>query len=218
MFLPGGGLCFLFGETPGCIHAPQYRGLSFLRQLQGGDRRWASVLGPARWCVTLYPRGSGGQPDRLCHKWAWAVVPDDRPAHRRRAGRNLLAGREFLAPFILRGYGLGPHMARPWARRGGARHVRPFRRASFREYPELLTSRPLLGYCMAAAFAIGGRFFAYLGRRALCRVPRCSALSPAAGRFYFGAPALGYFFGNWISGRVSRFGAGNQRDDPLGAR
>jgi DHA1 family bicyclomycin/chloramphenicol resistance-like MFS transporter len=28
-------------------------------------------------------------------------------------------------------------------------------------------------------------------------------LSPAAVGFYFGAPALGYFFGNWISGRYS---------------
>jgi DHA1 family bicyclomycin/chloramphenicol resistance-like MFS transporter len=73
--------------------------------------------------------------------------------------------------------------------------------AQFAEYPELLTSRRFWGYCMSAAFA-SGAFFAYLGGAPFVG-SEVFALSPAAVGFYFGAPALGYFFGNWISGRYS---------------
>jgi DHA1 family bicyclomycin/chloramphenicol resistance-like MFS transporter len=73
--------------------------------------------------------------------------------------------------------------------------------AQFREYPELLASRRFWGYCLAAAFA-SGAFFAYLGGAPYVG-SEVFGLSPAAVGFYFGAPALGYFFGNWISGRFS---------------
>jgi DHA1 family bicyclomycin/chloramphenicol resistance-like MFS transporter len=73
--------------------------------------------------------------------------------------------------------------------------------AQFREYPELLTSRRFWGYCMAAAFA-SGAFFAYLGGAPYVG-SEVFGLSPALVGFYFGAPALGYFFGNWVSGRFS---------------
>lgn len=73
--------------------------------------------------------------------------------------------------------------------------------AQFREYPELLTSRRFWGYCLAAAFA-SGAFFAYLGGAPYVG-SEVFGLSPAAVGFYFGAPALGYFFGNWISGKFS---------------
>lgn len=73
--------------------------------------------------------------------------------------------------------------------------------AQLREYPELLTSRRFWGYCMAAAFA-SGAFFAYLGGAPYVG-SEVFGLSPALVGFYFGAPALGYFFGNWISGRFS---------------
>jgi DHA1 family bicyclomycin/chloramphenicol resistance-like MFS transporter len=73
--------------------------------------------------------------------------------------------------------------------------------AQFREYPELLTARRFWGYCLAAAFA-SGAFFAYLGGAPYVG-SEVFGLSPAAVGFYFGAPALGYFFGNWISGRYS---------------
>jgi MFS transporter, DHA1 family, multidrug resistance protein len=73
--------------------------------------------------------------------------------------------------------------------------------AQFRQYPELLTSRRFWGYCLASAFA-SGAFFAYLGG-----APYVGSvvfgLSPAEVGLYFGAPALGYFFGNWVSGRYS---------------
>jgi DHA1 family bicyclomycin/chloramphenicol resistance-like MFS transporter len=73
--------------------------------------------------------------------------------------------------------------------------------AQFREYPELLTSRRFWGYCLAAAFA-SGAFFAYLGGAPYVG-SEVFGLSPALVGFFFGAPALGYFFGNWISGRFS---------------
>jgi len=80
--------------------------------------------------------------------------------------------------------------------------------AQFREYPELLTSRRFWGYCLTAAFA-SGAFFAYLGGAPYVGT-EVFHLSPAHVGFFFGAPALGYFFGNWISGRYSvRFGINN---------
>ncbi len=74
-------------------------------------------------------------------------------------------------------------------------------RAQFAEYPELLTARRFWGYCLAAAFA-SGAFFAYLGGAPFVW-SEVFGLSPALVGLYFGAPALGYFFGNWISGRFS---------------
>lgn len=73
--------------------------------------------------------------------------------------------------------------------------------AQFRQYPELLTSRRFWGYCLAAAFG-SGAFFAYLGGAPFIGSV-VFGLSPAEVGIYFGAPALGYFFGNWVSGRYS---------------
>jgi len=73
--------------------------------------------------------------------------------------------------------------------------------AQFAEYPELFASRRFWGYCLAAAFA-SGAFFAYLGGAPFVG-SEVFGLSPAMVGLFFGAPALGYFFGNWISGRFS---------------
>jgi len=73
--------------------------------------------------------------------------------------------------------------------------------AQFRQYPELLTARRFWGYCATAAFAAGA-FFAYLGGAPFVG-SEVFALSPAALGFYFGAPALGYAAGNFLSGRYS---------------
>ncbi|NKX43482.1 multidrug effflux MFS transporter [Roseicyclus persicicus] len=73
--------------------------------------------------------------------------------------------------------------------------------AQFREYPVLFASRRFWGYCLSAAFA-SGAFFAYLGGAPYVG-SEVFGLSPAVVGFFFGAPALGYFFGNWISGRFS---------------
>lgn len=78
-------------------------------------------------------------------------------------------------------------------------------RQQFQECPELLTSPRFWGYAMAAT-ASAGTFFAYLGGAPFVGTV-VYQLEPAALGFYFGAPAMGYFFGNYISGRYSlRYG------------
>jgi len=70
-----------------------------------------------------------------------------------------------------------------------------------RQYPELLKSRRFWGYCLAAATA-SGAFFAYLGGAPFVG-SEVFGLDPATLGFYFGAPAVGYLIGNFISGRYS---------------
>lgn len=74
-------------------------------------------------------------------------------------------------------------------------------REQVRQYPELLTSRRFWGYCLAATFA-SGAFFAYLGGAPYVG-DVLFGLPPARLGFYFGAPALGYLVGNFITGRFS---------------
>lgn len=89
-----------------------------------------------------------------------------------------------------------------WADLGETAHHRSTSFADqFRQYPELLTARRFWGYCATAAFA-SGAFFAYLGGAPFVG-SEVFALSPAALGFYFGAPALGYAAGNFLSGRHS---------------
>ena len=74
-----------------------------------------------------------------------------------------------------------------------------------KEYTELLASRRFWGYCLASAFGAGA-FFAYLGGGPFVGSIVFN-LSPEKLGIYFGAPAIGYFVGNYISGRYSvRFG------------
>jgi len=75
----------------------------------------------------------------------------------------------------------------------------------FREYPELLTSPRFWGYSLSSAFC-SGAFFAYLGGAPFIG-SEIFGMNAAEVGLYFGAPAIGYFFGNFISGRFStRFG------------
>lgn len=75
----------------------------------------------------------------------------------------------------------------------------------FREYPELLSSPRFWGYSLASALS-SGAFFAYLGGAPFVGT-EVFGLSPAQLGVYFGAPALGYFIGNFLSGKYSaRFG------------
>ncbi len=69
------------------------------------------------------------------------------------------------------------------------------------EYPELLLSRRFWGYVAAAAFA-SGAFFAFLGGGPIVArdVFGLSAFWSGIG---FGAPAIGYATGNFLSGRFS---------------
>ncbi|WP_299292779.1 multidrug effflux MFS transporter [uncultured Tateyamaria sp.] len=71
----------------------------------------------------------------------------------------------------------------------------------FREYPELLRSPRFWGYSLAAAFC-SGSFFAYLGGAPFVGT-QVFGMTPFELGIYFGAPAIGYFFGNWASGRFA---------------
>jgi len=74
-------------------------------------------------------------------------------------------------------------------------------REQARQYPELLTSPRFWGYSLAAAFA-SGSFFAYLGGAPFVGA-QVFGLDPAWLGLYFGAPAIGYFLGNYLSARLS---------------
>ncbi len=71
----------------------------------------------------------------------------------------------------------------------------------FRDYPVLLTSRRFWGYALAAGMS-SGSFFAYLGGAPFVG-DRVFGLPPATLGMLFGAPAIGYFLGNFLSGRFS---------------
>jgi DHA1 family bicyclomycin/chloramphenicol resistance-like MFS transporter len=77
-----------------------------------------------------------------------------------------------------------------------------------REYPSLLASQRFWGYCLAAAFS-SGAFFAYLGGAPFVGTD-VFRMDPAELGLYFGAPALGYMGGNFVSGKFSvRVGVNN---------
>ncbi len=71
-----------------------------------------------------------------------------------------------------------------------------------REYPELLTSPRFWGYSASSALS-SGAFFAYLGGAPFVGTVVFGMESAEMGIF-FGAPAVGYFAGNFLSGRFSR--------------
>ncbi len=76
----------------------------------------------------------------------------------------------------------------------------------FRALPELLRSPRFWGYVLSAAFA-SGVFFAFLGGAPFV-ASQIYGLGPSAMGAYFAPTALGYAFGNFLSGRYSRrFGA-----------
>jgi DHA1 family bicyclomycin/chloramphenicol resistance-like MFS transporter len=77
--------------------------------------------------------------------------------------------------------------------------------AQMRQYPALLRSQRFWGYCLAAGFG-SGAFFAYLGGAPYVGT-RFFDMDAATLGMYFGAPALGYMAGNYVSGRFAvRYG------------
>jgi DHA1 family bicyclomycin/chloramphenicol resistance-like MFS transporter len=73
--------------------------------------------------------------------------------------------------------------------------------AQFREYPELFRSPRFWGYSLASGLA-SGAFFAYLGGAPFVGT-QVYNLDPAVLGLCFSAPAVGYFMGNFVSGRYS---------------
>ena len=74
-------------------------------------------------------------------------------------------------------------------------------RDQFTEYPELFTSYRFWGYALAAALS-SGAFFLYLGGAPFVGT-EVFGLTPSELGLFFGAPAVGYFTGNFLSGRFS---------------
>ena len=68
-------------------------------------------------------------------------------------------------------------------------------------YPSLLRSKRFWGYCLSSAF-VSGAFFSYLGGAPFVG-NEVFGLEPKDLGFWFGAPAIGYVFGNFLSGRFS---------------
>jgi MFS transporter, DHA1 family, multidrug resistance protein len=97
-------------------------------------------------------------------------------------------------------------LALVWADMGEtATHRAASFRAQAAAYPELLRSQRFWGYVGASALA-SGAFFAYLGGAPFVGT-EVFGMDPAILGFYFGAPAVGYLVGNYLSGRYSiRFG------------
>ncbi|MCB1453072.1 MAG: multidrug effflux MFS transporter [Rhizobiaceae bacterium] len=71
-----------------------------------------------------------------------------------------------------------------------------------RSYPQLFSSRRFWGYTLTAAFS-SGCFFAFLGGGPFIATEFLH-MSPSGYGIYFGLVALGYMFGNYLSGRFSR--------------
>ena len=68
-------------------------------------------------------------------------------------------------------------------------------------YPELFTSPRFWGYAASAAFA-SGVFFAFLGGSPYV-ASNVFELEPATTKYLFGVPAIGYFVGNFITGKMA---------------
>ena len=70
-----------------------------------------------------------------------------------------------------------------------------------RTYPSLLRSKRFWAYCLSSAF-VSGAFFSYLGGAPFVG-NEVFGLSPKDLGIWFGAPAVGYILGNFLSGRFS---------------
>ncbi len=68
-------------------------------------------------------------------------------------------------------------------------------------YPSLLRSKRFWGYCLSSAF-VSGAFFSYLGGAPFVG-NEVFGLEPKDLGFWFGAPAIGYVLGNFLSGSFS---------------
>ncbi|QRF66872.1 multidrug effflux MFS transporter [Ponticoccus alexandrii] len=71
----------------------------------------------------------------------------------------------------------------------------------FSQYPELFRSQRFWGYALACAFS-SGAFFSFLGGAPYVGSEVYGLPSTVIG-YYFGAPAIGYMLGNYLSGRYS---------------
>jgi DHA1 family bicyclomycin/chloramphenicol resistance-like MFS transporter len=74
-------------------------------------------------------------------------------------------------------------------------------RAQLTQYPHLFASPRFWGYALAAAFS-SGAFFAFLGGAPYVAT-QVYGQPPTVTGFLFGIPAVGYFLGNFASGKLA---------------
>ncbi len=190
-----GGLAIFLLATLGCIFAGNVWIFLFFRMMQATvvaamvlsravvrdmvpDAQAASMIGYVTMGMAVVPMigpAIGGMLDQV---YGWQA--------------------SFWALFIL---GLAV-MALAWADLG---ETAPLSGQSFheqiRDYPELFTSPRFWGYAMAAALS-SGAFFTYLGGAPFVGSV-VFEMTPSQLGLFFGAPAVGYFLGNFVSGRFS---------------
>jgi DHA1 family bicyclomycin/chloramphenicol resistance-like MFS transporter len=190
-----GGLAIFLLATLGCIFAGNVWIFLFFRMMQATvvaamvlsravvrdmvpDAQAASMIGYVTMGMAVVPMigpAIGGMLDQV---YGWQA--------------------SFWALFIL---GLAV-MALAWADLG---ETAPLSGQNFREqirdYPELFTSPRFWGYAMAAALS-SGAFFTYLGGAPFVGSV-VFEMTPSQLGLFFGAPAVGYFLGNFVSGRFS---------------
>lgn len=93
-------------------------------------------------------------------------------------------------------------LAVAWADMGETKHDRGGSLAAqFGALPELLRSPRFWAYCVTATLA-SGAFFAYLGGAPFVGA-QVFGMTPAQLGTFFGAPAIGYALGNFLSGRFA---------------
>jgi DHA1 family bicyclomycin/chloramphenicol resistance-like MFS transporter len=191
-----GGLVLFMAATVGCIFAPTVEIFLAFRMAQAGIVT-AMVLSRAI-VRDLYPQDKAASMLGYV-TMGMSVVPMVGPA----VGGWLESAYGWQANFWLL-LGAGVFLfALTWVDLG---ETAPRAGGSFRDqvrqYPELLTSPRFWGYCAASAFA-SGAFFAYLGGAPYVGT-QIFGMDPATLGLFFGAPAIGYFAGNFISGRYSQ--------------
>jgi DHA1 family bicyclomycin/chloramphenicol resistance-like MFS transporter len=194
-----GGLGLFLLATLGCIYAPTAEVFLFFRMCQA-IVAVAMVLSRAA-VRDMYPADKAASMIGYV-TMGMAIVPMIGPAIG--GGLDHIFG--WKANFWLL-FGLGvATIALTWADFGETKHKSGLSLGQqFREYPELLQSPRFWGYALSSGLA-SGAFFAYLGGAPYVGT-EVYGLTPAQLGVYFGAPAAGYFFGNFISGRFSvRFG------------
>lgn len=197
VILSGLGLFLL--ATLGCIYAPTAEVFLFFRMCQA-IVAVAMVLSRAA-VRDMYPADKAASMIGYV-TMGMAIVPMIGPAIG--GGLDHIFG--WKANFWLL-FALGvATIALTWADFGETKHKSGLSLGQqFREYPELLRSPRFWGYALSSGLC-SGSFFAYLGGAPYVGT-EVYGLTAAQLGVYFGAPAAGYFFGNFISGKFSvRFG------------
>lgn len=189
------GLAVFLLATLGCIWATNIWVFLFFRMVQA-----AVVVGMVLGRAIVRDVVPGNEAASMIGyvNMGMAVVPMIGPA----IGGVLDASFGWQASFwLLFGLGLFTFVL-AWADLG---ETAPMQGESFRsqisEYPALFSSVRFWGYASAAAFS-SGSFFSYLGGAPYVGDTLFGLTTTELG-FFFGAPAVGYLTGNFISGRYS---------------